>query len=299
MRPPVIPSATQPASILEHNLYGLDIDDRAFQLAYFAVMMKARQYNRRILNGETDCHVYAIQESNGINRNHLRYFGAGMSDREHHDAQNQLNDLLDTFTDAKEYGSILNVEPCNWDLLRRFAAQSSEEGQQSLDSMGLETTKEQILQLISIGQAMAQKYEAVITNPPYMGSGRHGMKSCAPLSEKNYPDSKADLFAAVFGALRPDDSGRTAYQAMITQHAWMFLSSFAALRQKLLKRDTVNMAHLGAHAFEEIGGEVVQTTCFCAARQPHRGLPGRVLPPGGTAHPAGQARNVSARGKPL
>jgi hypothetical protein len=84
-------------SILEHNLYGLDIDGRAFQLAYFAVMMKARQYNRRILDGETDCHVYAIQESNGINRNHLKYLGAGLSDLECHNAQNQLNGLLDTF----------------------------------------------------------------------------------------------------------------------------------------------------------------------------------------------------------
>ena len=102
--------------ILEHNLYGLDIDDRAYQLAYFAVLMKARQYNRRILNGETVCHVYAILESNHVNRAHLDYFGAGMTEEEKNDARVQLEDLLDTFIDAKEYGSILNVENYNWAL---------------------------------------------------------------------------------------------------------------------------------------------------------------------------------------
>ena len=107
-------------SILEHNLYGLDIDDRAYQLAYFAVMMKARQYNRRILNGENTCHVYAIQESNSINRAHLKFFGAGLSDLEKNTAKMQLEGLLDILTDAKEYGSILNVPEYNWALLRRF-----------------------------------------------------------------------------------------------------------------------------------------------------------------------------------
>ena len=92
-------------SILEHNIYGLDIDDRAYQLAYFAVMMKARQYNRRILNGENTCHVYAIQESNSINRAHLKYFGAGMDDIEKNDAKMQLEGLLDTLTDAGYDGS--------------------------------------------------------------------------------------------------------------------------------------------------------------------------------------------------
>ena len=77
-------------SILEHNLYGLDIDDRAYQLAYFAVMMKARQYNRRILNGENTCHVYAIQESNSINRAHLKFFGAGLSDLEKNTAKSAV-----------------------------------------------------------------------------------------------------------------------------------------------------------------------------------------------------------------
>jgi hypothetical protein len=230
-------------SILEHNLYGLDIDDRAFQLAYFAVMMKARQYNRRILDGETDCHVYAIQESNGINRNHLKYLGAGLSDLECHNAQNQLNGLLDTFIDAREYGSILNVEPCSWDLLRRFAAQSSEEGQQSLDSLGLETTKEQVLQLIDIGQAMAQKYDVVVTNPPYMGAGGMGGK-LSEFVKKNYPDSKADLFACFIekgNAMAKCDC----YNCMVTMQSWMFLSSFETMRKQILHTKTItNLMHM-------------------------------------------------------
>ena len=119
-------------SILENNIYGLDIDDRAYQLAYFAVMMKARQYNRRILNGENSCHVYAIQESNSINRAHLKYFGAGMDDIEKNAAKMQMEGLLDTLTDAKEYGSILNVESYNWDLLRRFVAAEDTDGQISI-----------------------------------------------------------------------------------------------------------------------------------------------------------------------
>jgi hypothetical protein len=151
-------------SILENNIYGLDIDDRAFQLAYFAVMMKARQYNRRILNGETVCHVYSIQESNTVNRAQLKYFGAGLNDFERNDAMNQIIGLLDTFVDAKEYGSILNVDACNWDLLRRFVAETNDNGQMSLDSIGLEDTKEQLRLLIEIGQVMAQKYDVVVTN---------------------------------------------------------------------------------------------------------------------------------------
>ena len=247
-------------SILENNLYGLDIDDRAFQLAYFAVMMKARQYNRRIMNGETDCHVYSIQESNTVNRNHLKYLGAGMDELERNNALNQLTGLLDTFVDAKEYGSILNVDACDWDLLRRFVAQSSEDGQMSIDSFGLEDTKERLRVLIDVGQVMAQKYDTVATNPPYMGSGGMGAK-LSDYVKKNYPDSKSDLFAA-FIERCGQMTAANRYQAMITQHAWMFLSSFEKLRKKLLQVDTVNMAHLGARAFEEIGGEVVQTTSF-------------------------------------
>lgn len=247
-------------SILENNIYGLDIDDRAYQLAYFAVMMKARQYNRRILNGENTCHVYAIQESNSINRAHLKYFGAGMDDIEKNAAKMQLEGLLDTLTDAKEYGSILNVESYNWDLLRRFVAAEDTDGQISMDSVGVEDTAEQLNRLIDIGETMARKYWVTCTNPPYAGTSNLSA-NVNNFVKKNYPDSKADLFAVFIERCR-QMTVNNGFQAMITQHAWMFLSSFEKLREKMMLTETVNMAHLGARAFEEIGGEVVQTTAF-------------------------------------
>ena len=247
-------------SILEHNIYGLDIDDRAYQLAYFAVMMKARQYNRRILNGENSCHVYAIQESNSINRAHLKYFGAGLDDIEKNAAKMQLEGLLDTLTDAKEYGSILNVESYNWDLLRRFVAAEDTDGQISMDSVGVEDTAEQLNRLIDIGETIARKYWVTCTNPPYAGTSNLSA-NVNNFVKKNYPDSKADLFAVFIERCR-QMTVNNGFQAMITQHAWMFLSSFEKLREKMMLTETVNMAHLGARAFEEIGGEVVQTTAF-------------------------------------
>ena len=246
--------------IVEKNLYGLDIDKRAYQLAYFAVMMKARQYNRRILNGEIKPHLYAIQDSNGINRNQLQFFGWSMGDVERNKAVTQVEYLLDTFCDAKEYGSILSVDMLDWELLYRFAGTVDYSDQISLDELNLEATKDALWTLIEQGAVLAQKYDVVVTNPPYMGASGMGAK-LSDYVKKNFPDSKADLFA-VFIERCGQMAKKNGYQAMITQHAWMFLSSFESLRKKLLSVDIVNMAHLGARAFEEIGGEVVQTTSF-------------------------------------
>ena len=247
-------------SILEHNLYGLDIDDRAYQLAYFAVMMKARQYNRRILNGENTCHVYAIQESNPINRAHLKFFGAGLSDLEKNTAKMQLEGLLDILTDAKEYGSILNVPEYNWALLRRFVGGIDDEVQISLESAGVEQTAEELQKLIDLGETMARKYWVTVTNPPYMNPSAASIK-LNNYVKKHYLDSKTDVYSVFI-----DKCGRMlrndGIQAMITQHGWMFLTSFETLRKNLLSRNFINMVHLGARAFDEIGGEVVQTTSF-------------------------------------
>lgn len=247
-------------SILENNLFGLDIDKRAAQLAYFAVMMKARQYDRRIFTREIKPHVYAIEESNSINRGQMKYFGADLSSIERNEAMLQITGLLDTMVDAKEYGSILNVENYDWKLLQRFAESIDDAGQMSLDTISIDQTQEQLLDLIEIAHVMAQKYEVVVTNPPYMGAS--GMSArLSKYVKDNYSDSKSDLFA-VFIERCGQMTAKNCYQAMITQHSWMFLSSFEKLRTKLLMTDTVNMAHLGARAFEEIGGEVVQTTSF-------------------------------------
>ena len=248
------------ASIVQNNLWGLDIDDRAAQLAYFAVMMKARQYDRRFFTREVQPHVYAIQESNGIHRDHLHYLGHGMGDIERNNALNQMNALLDEFIDAKEYGSILQPGEYDWALLSRFVADTTPEQQVTFDESGVEATQAQLRLMIAQGQALAQKYHAVVTNPPYMGGSGMSAK-LSDFVKSNYPDSKSDLFAVFMERCR-QMAVNNGFQAMITQHSWMFLSSFEKLRTKLLTVDIVNMAHLGARAFEEIGGEVVQTTSF-------------------------------------
>ena len=247
-------------SIMENNIYGIDIDKRAYQLAYFAVMMKARQYDRRFLSRDIQPHVYAIKESNDINRKHLDVMGAGMSDSERDNAKAQLIAFLDAMADAREYGSILNIDNYDWDLLRRFVSETAGESQISMEYMGAEQTVLQLQDIINVGEALAQKYEVVCTNPPYMGGSGMNAK-LSTFVKKNYPDSKSDMFA-VFIERCGQMTAQNGYQAMITQHAWMFLSSFEKLRDKLLNTDIVNMAHLGARAFEEIGGEVVQTTSF-------------------------------------
>lgn len=249
-------------SILENNLFGLDIDDRAAQLAYFAVMMKARQYDRRLLTRGIQPHIYAFAESNTITTATLHDMGITLSQDEYDTAVKQVLRLLDELRDAKEYGSILTVTPCDWDLLRRFAVPRTEDegGQQLFGIHGEQIAAPLLQRLINIGEALSQQYDVVVTNPPYMAVSNAGAK-VNDYVKKNFPDSKADMFA-VFIERCGQMAKKNGYQAMITQHAWMFLSSFEKLRTKLLAVDIVNMVHLGARAFEEIGGEVVQTTSF-------------------------------------
>ncbi len=238
------------ASIVENNIYGLDIDDRAAQLAYFAVMMKARQYDRRFFSRGIQPHVYAIAESNHVDKFAVEYFCNG-------DAK--LKEAMDTIIselhDAKEYGSILTVTPQDWSALYDRFAEITEDIHMSRD-----VALAELLPLVQVAEALAQKYDVVVTNPPYMGSSGMSTK-LSDYVKKYYPDSKSDLFA-VFIEHCGQMAKKNGYQAMITQHAWMFLSSFEKLRIKLLNADIVNLAHLGARSFEEIGGEVVQTTSF-------------------------------------
>ena len=242
-------------SILENNLYGLDIDDRAYQLAYFAVMMKARQYNRRILNGETTCHVYAIQESNNINRTHLKYLGAGMDDLEVNTARVQLEGLLDTLRDAKEYGSILKVESYNWELLRRFVSAADAGEQISMDSAGLEVTVAQLMALIDIAETMERKYDVVVTNPPYMGASGMNAK-LASFVKSYYPNTKSDMSTALMErGLEMCD--RTGLMAMINIPVWMFISSYKKLRELIIAENTIiNMVHPGRGIFGSDFGTV-------------------------------------------
>ena len=241
-------------SILQNNLYGLDIDDRAAQLAYFAVMMKARRYDRRFFSHTTQPHVYAIEESNRIEKPDVEYFCNGKLE-----LKDAMHIILTQLYDAKEYGSILTIPPQDWDALyARFDEVADE------SSFHRESIRKKLLSLVQVAQTLAQKYDVVVTNPPYMGSSGMGAK-LAEYVKKNYPDSKSDLFA-VFIEVCSRMAKQNGHQAMITQHAWMFLSSFEKLREKMMLTETVNMAHLGARAFEEIGGEVVQTTSFVRVR---------------------------------
>lgn len=237
-------------SILEHNIYGLDIDDRAYQLAYFAVMMKARQYNRRILNGENSCHVYAIQESNSINRAHLKYFGAGMDDIEKNAAKMQLEGLLDTLTDAKEYGSILNVESYNWELLRRFVAAEDTDSQISMDSVGVEETAEQLNRLIDIGETMARKYWVTVTNPPYAGMSKMNAK-LNNFVQDNYADYKSDMFSA-FVVKCSTMTLTNGFCAFLTPYVWMFIQSYEKMRKYLYANTSIEtLIQFEYSAFEE------------------------------------------------
>ena len=237
-------------SILEHNLYGLDIDDRAYQLAYFAVMMKARQYNRRILNGENTCHVHAIQESNSINRAHLKFFGAGLSDLEKNTAKMQMEGLLDILTDAKEYGSILNVPEYNWDLLCRFAADVADEAQVSFESAGVEETAEQLRQLVELSETMGRKYWVTVTNPPYLGSSRFSAKLNNYIA-KNYSDTKADLSMVMYKHALHDMCQENGFVSFITTTSWMFLSSFEKLRFYVLSKfDFESLVDFGTELFD-------------------------------------------------
>ena len=247
-------------SIIQNNIYGLDIDDRAAQLSYFAVLMKARQYDRRILTRGIGPNVYAVQESNDINRGQLKFLGAGLAEEEKKTVLMQMEGLLNALNDAKEYGSLLNVESYNWELLEKFVENTDTESQISFDTYGLDETAEQLKRLIKIGKVMAQKYEVVATNPPYMSVNNAG-KKVSDYVKEYYSNEKTDLYAAFITKCR-NMLKNCGFQAMITQHGWMFLGTFENMRKGFLHYDIINMVHLGARAFEEIGGEVVQTTSF-------------------------------------
>lgn len=231
-------------SILENNLYGLDIDKRAFQLAYFAVLMKARQYHKFILKKQPQCHIYAIAESNGINMKHLAYFGAQLDELAKPVALNQMQELITTLHDAKEYGSIISVADYDWDLLHQFAAEFDISGEMNLfDSFGIEATQQRLQELVAVGEVLAQKYEVVVTNPPYMGSSGMGAKLSAYVKQ-NYPDSKSDLFA-VFIEKGNNMVCANGYNCMVTMQSWMFLSSFEKMRKNILQTKVIsNLMHM-------------------------------------------------------
>ena len=250
-------------SILENNLYGLDIDKRAFQLAYFAVLMKARQYHKFILKKQPQCHIYAIAESNGINMKHLAYFGAQLDELAKPVALNQMQELIATLHDAKEYGSIISVADYDWDLLHQFAAEVDISGEMNLfDSFGIEATQQRLQELVAVGEVLAQKYEVVVTNPPYMGSSGMGAKLSAYVKQ-NYPDTKSDMSTVMMEKTLAMCS-ENGFMAMINIPVWMFLSSYEKLRNNILSQNSyVNMLHFGRGVF----GSDFGTTSFVIGKK--------------------------------
>lgn len=251
--------------IVEHNIHGLDIDQRAYQLAYFAVMMKGRGYNRRFLrgrDGKPEPKVYAIVESNEINRKHLQFFGTHLSKMERNLAMMQVEGLLDAFIDAREYGSVLNVDACDWDVLKRFVDDLDTTGQISFESVGSDETQEQLKKLIRVAQNLGQKYDAVVTNPPYMGAA--GMNSqLYNFVKDEYSDEKSDM-STVCMTKALTLCKEKGYMSMINIPVWMFIASYSKLRMKIINNNTIiQMLHLGRGIF----GSDFGTTCFVIGKK--------------------------------
>ena len=228
------------ASIVENNLYGLDIDDRAAQLAYFAVMMKARQYDRRFFSRGIQPHVYAIVESNHVDKFAVDYFCNG---------DMKLTAVMDTIIkelhDAKEYGSILTVTPQDWSVLYDRFAEITEDINMSRD-MALR----ELLPLVQVAEALAQKYDVVVTNPPYLGSSRFSPKLDSFVKE-HYPDVKTDLSMVMFKHSLRDLCKAKGYVSFITTTSWMFLSSFEKLREYVIDGYTFgSLVDFGTELFE-------------------------------------------------
>lgn len=240
-------------SIVENNIYGLDIDDRAFQLAYFAIMMKARSYNRRFLTLGIEPNLCAIQESNGIQYD--KEMGDFLLSEEHRET---LQYLLHTFVDAKEYGSILNVEKRDYDGFLKAWEQTAEATLENVVMIGWYNECNQIVPLLAKqAKILSQVYDVVVTNPPYMGASGMGAKLSSFVKEM-YPNTKADM-STVFMEKTIVLAKPNGYSAMINIPVWMFLSSFDNLRKDiLLNEQFINLLHLGRGVF----GADFGTTAF-------------------------------------
>lgn len=251
--------------IVEKNLWGLDIDRRAYQLAYFAVMMKARQYNRRILTSGIKPNLFVIDDNRALTPEIIEYIADGDS-KMAADLRSISNDL----TNAREYGSIINVQPVDFNgLIERIGiiAESDE-----LNLIAMENKRivcEKILPLVKQAQTLSQKYDVVCTNPPYMGGS--GMSTrLADYVKNNYPDSKSDM-STVFMEKTINMCKTNGYMAMINIPVWMFLSSYEKLREKLFSLNTLSsMVHLGRGVF----GSDFGTTSFIFTKHISGGFKG-------------------------
>ena len=227
-------------SILKNNLFGLDIDDRAAQLAYFAVMMKARQYDRRLLTRGIQPNIYTIRESNGIQAMTIEYFHNNDPK-----LKADIESIVTEMRDAKEYGSILNITPVDFaGLYARF-----DEIREDINMMQM-SALEELLPLVKCAEVLARKYDVVVTNPPYLGSSRFSTK-LNDFVIANYPDVKADLSMVMYKHALRDMCQKNGFVSFITTTSWMFLSSFEKLRDFVLAGyDFESLVDFGTELFE-------------------------------------------------
>ena len=245
-----------PEMILKNNLYGLDICDRAAQLSQFAVMMKAREYDRNIFNKVKDLHICSIKDTDWIDVWVEKELLQGVKDEKY--AKEQIDLLKNTFHDAKEYGSILDVKGIDFDFWEERLTFIRNLAQQQNNTPKI---KGRLPYTLKQARIMQQQYECVIANPPYMGNKGMSLK-LSEYVKKKYPMSKGDMFA-VFKEVILNHTKQNYYSATVNQHSWMFLSSYESLREYLLNNACIDtMVHLGTRAFEELAGEVVQTTTY-------------------------------------
>ena len=253
---------TAALSILENNLYGLDIDTRAYQLAYFALMMKGRQYDRRFFSRDVSLNLVDIPQAEHKTEDYRYLVEKYVASEQAEKTLEDIGMLLGLFAHGNDLGSIIKVpQDLNLDQLEELAqAKDTVSGELSFDDIMMSELQRELWEMVEAAKLLSSKYEVGVTNPPYMGSRRMPVVLNKYVT-KRYPESKTDLFAVFIEKLL-ELLDSTGYMGMVTQHSWMFLSSYENLRTKLQNKTLVNMAHLGTRAFEEIGGEVVQSTAF-------------------------------------
>lgn len=242
-----------PRLILENNLYGSDIDTRAAQLASFALLMKAREDDRRLFSNPPKLNIVALQDSQP---ERLEAFSQDLASTGI--AQADLQELLDLFEHSSTFGSLIQIPAA---FAHKLPDLESKLNTAASGDIFSQQSAQELLPLVQQAMLLAKQYDAVIANPPYMGGGKMNA-ILKDFAKKKFPDSKSDLFAMFIerGFAWCKNSG---FNSMVTMQSWMFLSSYEAMREKLLQDRTIQtMAHLGARAFPEISGEVVQTTAF-------------------------------------
>ncbi|RIW32680.1 BREX-1 system adenine-specific DNA-methyltransferase PglX [Bacillus salacetis] len=246
-----------PKLILEKNLYGLDIDDRAVQLASFAIMMKAREKSRRIFKEKVQLNVCAIQETNWITEEVIEFVSKNQMIVGNESVTNSLRNIAEKFWDAKEYGSIINVGPIDLDILYKLIHTLENVPTDLFDLLIKNKIKENLPNIIMQSKILSSRYSVVCTNPPYMGQSGMGPKLSKYVKD-NFPDSKSDL-GTVFMEVCSNLTCENGYFSIINIPSWMFLGSFEKLRRKLIENTTFSsLLHLGRGIF----GADFGTTAF-------------------------------------